>query len=792
MKTTTLLAAPTSPVLNKTGITENLNGLSGKTLLRHAIQTVLMGSVLASGVASAVLQDHGPADPVISFPSWYRDTQGLALGLCRSTTAFCFPLAANPAGFAGNIGDEAFYNLVEFKGTATGSDFQYRYLGALEASYLPGPTPKHGDETVFARIRITFNFNDVNKEGTYVVTHPFGVNTFEGVLATDKTNLIGSQASNFFTVDVPLGTGFDGALAGSVGPFIQWDTGLPLIAGGEEFVGDPTIPHLFIGSPFDTNYLEIQGPAGSNLDGLEPFPVVGVRTPHDTIRVDLASVLGQKWTAPIAENLSVQQALMARDATTNSVDVWATSGVGQTLLLTGAGMPSLKLLADGAVPGKYHGHVEYPVATTPPATVLVTNLSSVPVVGATKAVLDMVEISTASYNTNTGEVIVVAQSSDEVTHPKLVVQGVPGVASGAMTQLQCGTVVPAVTNPADVCYVHTLPARYEVPESVSVVSAESGTHADHLFSIVGTPENPANPPVANNYTTVARTFNVSSGGVSPLTNTAGVALPSNAIIIQQPARGIVTLVNGLWQFTATPGATVGADTFTFVTNTAPSVKYSNVATAKLALKFNAAAPTAVAEQFASFKTGTTVPAARTFFILGNDKPASTNALDVILPSTLAITTQPTRGTLTPNPNGSVTYLQTVAGAGADHFSYRVGNSVTPANVSNIVTDSVSNFGSAEVVSIPAATASYTIASKKWSIKGSTNWFGADLTNTTATCWTGTATAPTVATLIGSVLVDATGGFTVVVTGGPVGVNRTAIRCSTTNGGLGAQASITAK
>ena len=374
----------------------------------------------------------------------------------------------------------------------------------------------------------------------------------------------------------------------------------------------------------------------------------------------------------------------------------------------------------------------------------------------------------------------------------LVVQGVPGVASGAMTQAQCATVVPAVTNPADVCYVHIIPARYEVSESVSVVSAESGTHADHLLSILGTPENPLNPPSAANYITAARTFNVSSGGVSPLTNTAGVALPLTAIIIQQPARGIVTLVNGLWQFTATPGAVVGADSFTFVTNTAGTVKYSNVATANLALKFNAAAPTAVAEQFASFKTGTTVPAARTFFILDNDKPASANPLDVLLPSTLTITKQPTRGTLTKNANGSVSFLQTTAGAGTDTFSYSIGNTATPTNVSNTVTDTITTFASAETVSIPAATAGYTIASKKWSIKGSTNWFGGNLTNTTATCWIGTATAPTVATLIGSVLVDATGGFTVVVTGGPVGVNRTAIRCSTTNGGLGAQASITVK
>ena len=794
MKTTTLLASPHSPVLNKTAITENLNGLSGKSLLRHAIQTVLMGSVLVSGVASAVLQDHGPADSVISFPSWYRDTEGLALGLCRSTTDFCFPLAANPAGFPGNIGDEAFYSLIEFKNIATGSDFQYRYLGALEAAYLPGPTPKHGDETVFARIRITFNFNDPNKNGTYQVTHPYGVHTFENVEATDKTNLIGSQAANFFTVDVPMGTGFDGALAGPVGPFIQWDTEQELlVSGAEQFVGNPTVEHTFTGSPFGTNYFEIQGPAGSNLDGLEPSPVVGVRTPHDTIRVDVGNVLGQKWTAPIAQNLSVEQALMTRNASINSVDVWATSGPGHTLLLTGSGMPSLKMLADGAVAGKYHGHIEYPSATAVPGSIKVTNLTSVPVVSAIHAVTDMVKISTASFNDATGEVAIVAHSSDEFTHPNLVVQGVPGVASGAMTQLQCATVLPAVTNPADVCYVHIIPAQYEVPEGVSVISALTGSHADHLITTLGYPQNPANPPVAPNFITAAKTFNVGSSGVSPLTNTAGINLPLDAIVIQQPLNGIVELVNGLWQFKATAGAPVGVDSFLFVKNTAATVKYSNVATGKLKLTFIASAPQAVADKFASFKTGTTVPVARNFFILGNDKPTSTNALDVINPSSLTIVTPPTRGTLTQNLDGSVSYVQTTAGAGTDTFRYTINNSATPtANVSNIATATVSNFATKETVTIPPATAGYTAASQKWSIKAQTNWFGANLTNTTATCWTGVGTTPTTNTVIGSAQVDAAGAFTIVKTGGPVPLNRSPIRCSTTNGGLGALATLSVK
>ncbi len=548
-----------------------MNITNSKLLLRRAIQVALAGSMLASGVASAVLQDHGPSDRVILFPDWYRDTEGLALGLCRSTSAYCFPLAANPDGFAGNIGDEAFYNLVEFKSTTTGSDFQYRYLGALEASYLPGPTPTHGQETVFARIRITFNFNDPNKNGTYVVTHPFGVNTFDNVQATAKTNLIGSQAANFFTVDVPLGNDFEGPLLGPVGPFIKWDTNLPLVSGAEEFVGDPTVLHSFTGSPFGTNFLEIQGPAGSNLDGLEPNPVVGVRTPHDTIRVDLATVLGQKWTAPIAQPLEVDSAVKTRSATTNGIDVWATSSPNQEIIVTGTGMPSLELYPS-TVPGKYHGHIEYPSAQEVPAQVTVTNLSSIPVVSASAGLVDVVEISQATFDTTSRMVTVVAHTSENKIHPDLTVEGIPGVVgSTLMTTASCALTV--ATN--DVCYTTTLASTIEPPASISVLSTDLGTHADHVLQRTGGPQNAASPTASD------ITCKVGITGATILATTApvscSVALPADAMITTQPLHGTVTHPVGSTTWTWTPGLGAFAapdflsETFKYVKQVTPTV-----------------------------------------------------------------------------------------------------------------------------------------------------------------------------------------------------------------------------
>jgi hypothetical protein len=148
-------------------------------LLRMAAAVAVL---VSSGTAHAVLLDHGPADPTLVFPTWYRDTNGLALAECKSQTPspnglagglpMCFPPNPDPAGFAGNVGPESFYSdlsVILGKGTAT---FKGRYTAAMEGTYLPAGVPIHGTETVFARIRISM---DLTVAGTYVVTHPYGV-----------------------------------------------------------------------------------------------------------------------------------------------------------------------------------------------------------------------------------------------------------------------------------------------------------------------------------------------------------------------------------------------------------------------------------------------------------------------------------------------------------------------------------------------------------------------------------------------------------------------------------------
>ncbi|MCX7084107.1 MAG: Ig-like domain-containing protein [Methylococcales bacterium] len=763
--------------------------------LRRSIQMILAGSLCLTGVANAVLLDHGPADPNLTWPSWYRDNNGLALGLCKSASPMCLPTAPDPAGFAGNVGAEMFYNMVEFKSTKTGSDFQYRYLAGLEASYLPLGKPVHGTEVTFARIRITFNFNDPKKNGTYKVIHPFGVEIFENVKATATTNLIGAKAANFFTIDVPLGPvmNFGDAVNGPIGPFIKWDTmpagGLTGPIAGEKFVGDPAVAHTFTGSPFDTNFIRIEGPVGSNLDGLG----------NDFLESYYGFVVGQIWTAPIAQNLSIDQAVVTTSGNTNAIDVWATSSVNQKLFLTGNNVPSLELHPSGTVPGKYHGHVEYPTNYALPTAITVSNVTSNPIISKSTGLTDVVSISKATYDTNTGDIILVASSNNEVNNPSLIAEGIPGLttAQNTLTKGAC-TTAGLVVDFNEVCLKYNLPVQYEVPEKVSILSSKSGNHAEQLVQVIGKTQQPKSRPSANNLLG-SNAFVVNNFGNSALL-LGNNTLPANAYIVEQPTNGTVALVAGQWTFTANGNALAGTDRFKYVVQDTITLGVSDAATVDLTINAPpvvvpppvvtppvvvppvvtptppvtvTSAAVANPDQFAvsSSSLSTTKLA-----ILGND--TSTSAVNL---GSVSIVTAPKNGSVTKNADGTVSY--TVAKTNTtitDSFTYTVKNaSGLPSNTATV---QVSQFPANEVV---AFTAQFTTAKSAWTLSGNTTWANLNLAQTKASCWFGSGAAPTQSTLIGTAVVGTNGKFSIASSIAPLvnGVQTTAISCQTSNGGL---------
>jgi Big-like domain-containing protein len=719
--------------------------------LRKTLALLAAGAAsLAPVPAAAALLDKGPADPQLLFPRWYRDLNGTAVGLCKSQVPspnaaaglgpMCFALAPDPAGFPGNLGPELFYNDLTVDigtGAAAGgaSAFALRYVAALEATYLPGPTPAHRQEAVFARVRIVMN---VQVPGTYTVTHPFGSEVFPDVEAT------GAHAV-FFTVDVPLGDpgDFAAALSGPIGPFIQWDAvnaGESLTVGAEQFLGDPNYPHTFTGSPFGTNFVRVDGPPGSNLDGAG----------HDFAVQTLGTVLGQRWTAPIPTAFAIDEAAYARSATTNAVDVWASSAPGQKLVLTGAAMPSL-LLAE-ATPGHYYGHVEYPSAVSPPASVTVTDLSSVPVAALSARLTDHVE-GTATYASASGALDVVATTSDATT-PALAVAEPFG---GAMT--------PGPT-PGTATFHAVLPAGAGPPRTIHVRSAAGGSAALDVLVSAGAPMNGPGLPVATSDLGVA----VNGAGptrIPVLANDAYAGTPT-LLVLSQPATGsVVAAADGSALYTPDPGAS-GPDAFTYAIEDALGI--SNVATVTFTVPFVALAPTAVADGFAILQ-GTT----RALPVLANDVAGPGTSID---PASVQVIPG-AAGTASAGADGTVAFAAPATG-GILRFGYTVANTAGARSAPGTVT--VVAFAAPEVVTLRRAL--YTPSKRKWNIDGSTSWASPALTQLTASCWLGSAAAPDAATFIGTAPIETTGAFSVVPAApGPRPAPGQTVTCQTSSDGV---------
>ncbi|HET9598636.1 MAG TPA: Ig-like domain-containing protein [Anaeromyxobacteraceae bacterium] len=706
-------------------------------MVKHTMKLLRVSAaalaVVCASTADAVLLDHGPADPVLVFPQWYRDLNGLALSECLSKTLdpnpgagsfpLCFPANPDPAGFAGNVGPEVFYNDLVTK--VKGPNFSMNYIAALEGAYLPAGVPIHGTESVFSRIRIIIS---TNVAGTYKVTHPFGVEIFNV-----KPQDLGPRAV-FFTADMPIGVpmNFDLALQGRIGPWMQWDfvdPGLTLtLPTGEAFVGDPNFQHTYTGSPFLTNFVRVDGPAGSNLDG------VG----NAFIQTPLAAVTGQKWTAPIPTVTNVTKAYYTRDPVKNviGVNVAAKSAPGQQMIVTGTGMASVVMKGDAL--GNYFAHVEMPGTAIPPASVTVTNATSVPPVNVPAALIDLVNITNATFDSLTRTLTVNAVSSDKIVPgPALAVAGPLG---GLMTAGAYSTTILAGVLP---------------PLSVSVDSGAGGIDTDDVLVLPGLTDAVLPQPTAvpSVWTTNENTAIALPLGSAPQVSIVAPATFASLVVIQNPLNGTVAVGAG-GAVTYTPalnffsGGTVPPDSFQYVVIDS-SGAVSNVGTATINVVFFAAAPTANADDFATVKNG-----ARTINVVANDVAASGTT---IAPASVLISTAPLHGTAVVNANGTVTYTPALNYIGADSFAYTVANTggtrSAPATVSIVVE------GTTETVTMTRT--DFVVSKNQWNLVGSTNWFGTTLTHTTVTCWVGKGTGGTAGPLIGTAAVDTTGKFALV-------------------------------
>ncbi len=130
-------------------------------------------------------------------------------------------------------------------------------------------------------------------------------------------------------------------------------------------------------------------------------------------------------------------------------------------------------------------------------------------------------------------------------------------------------------------------------------------------------------------------------------------------IVDQPAHGTVTLVGTTATYTPELNFN-GSDTFTYKAN--DGMADSNVATVTITVTSVNDAPVAVDDEYTVAEKETlTIDAPG---VLGNDSDVDGDALSAILVDTVS------NGTLTPNANGSFTYIPDEYFNGMDSFTYK--------------------------------------------------------------------------------------------------------------------------
>ncbi|MDD2046744.1 Ig-like domain-containing protein [Pseudomonas putida] len=388
-------------------------------------------SLSLAGTAWAGLKAVDPGPYTLAtgrYPMWYQDHNDLAMELCQSRAASSrVPVSVPPAYmctllpepgiyddalplvFPDNWPPEMFWYLAETSIPAVGnSGYEMDvYVAGIEAAFA-SENPVDGDQQSFARIRIRVS---VPQAGTYVITHPYGVETV-------NVTTPGRRAINI-TRDIGIGApgDFSGALKGALGPFLRGAGGPykeinPDTAATEEFIGDPNITEAVVGSPFNTNYVEIKGPPGS-------------------IRTDVFTVSGKVLDARKQTPAELERASYRRTSAGTRVEVFAkapkdaTLCFRETLALVPGTKPSpcqFDLLADNY--GLFFAH--HLSTGAPPPVIVVTatdpNGATRPT-ALSRKLSDVVKVTTARYDWANKRLRIEASSSDEVQVPDLVAQG---------------------------------------------------------------------------------------------------------------------------------------------------------------------------------------------------------------------------------------------------------------------------------------------------------------------------------------------------------------------------------
>ncbi|WP_456271053.1 PKD domain-containing protein [Bacillus sp. AK031] len=395
----------------------------------------------------------GPIDPNNGFPMWYKDENGLKLALNANPLDPLSGLApqdlpdpSSPVSFPGNFPAEAFYMLAEAEMT-TGTGERARLVLALEAAFAE-EVPRDGDQMVFGRVRI--RVDGLRSTEEYVVTHPYGTDTFIAEVADDDEPEVGEIN---FTQDIGVVQDFASALESRVHPFLQWDPAATP-SPPEGYIGNPDIPHAVIGSVFTDetgepqNIFRIQG-RGIGIGSPDASQTPGF-DPDNTIETRLFTLAGK---ISAVSGFDIERVNYSRiEEETGFIDIFATSDTTpQDIQVSGEGLTEAGLIGSNGV---YFARTDYTGAIPPEVTI--RNVTDIPVTVKTAVPVDFVWAE-AMYDTDSSTLTVISSSSDEFANPELTVSD---FGNGAYVIPGTGTL--------------TVSELDIVPDSITVVSSAGG------------------------------------------------------------------------------------------------------------------------------------------------------------------------------------------------------------------------------------------------------------------------------------------------------------------------------
>jgi len=687
-------------------------------------------SLTGSAYAQLAAVDPGPYTFATGkFPMWYQDENQMSMELCQSRAAssrvaattppayMCILLAepgiyddAQPMIFPDNWPPEAFWFLAETAIADNPAGYGVdAYVAGIEAAFA-SENPVDGDQQSFARIRIRVN---VPVAGTYTITHPYGVETV-------NVTAPGRRAINI-TRDIGIGApgNFSGAVGGAIGPFLRSVNGPytevnPDTGATETFVGDPNLNEAVTGSPFNTNFLRITGPAG-------------------TIQSNVFSLSGKVLDNRQQTQVEIDRATYRRTVAGVRAEVFAKAANSSSLcfresvaLLPGPPPTPCQTSLLGDNNGLFFGHRLGTGAVPPVVVVTATNPTGTTRPTAVSAKLtDVVKVQTARYSWANKSLLIEATSSDEVAIPDMVAQGYGRLSkTGTLQRIT----VADLTQP---------------PATVTVKSAAGGSDTEAVVVVGTAPDTGENQAPISNADTGSTSFGVPIT-LSLLTNDSDPDgdNPLGITALTQPAAGQGTVaLSGTAAVVYTPPAVVNAPlttTFTYKAQDAKGLASANPATVTITVAPNQA-PTAVADAVATL--GVAIP----INVLANDTDPEGN-----VPLAVASLTQPAAGRGTVSSNGTViTYTPpaTVTTAFTTTFTYIARDNFGALSTPATVTVQVSPRPAAETFAVTASTVQARSGGRfNWDFTGTSsvttgNTITVQVTTPTGLVTLGTTTVP---------------------------------------------------